>query len=319
MRNIKHRKIIILGSGPAGYTAAIYASRANLYPLLLTGTNQGGQLMNTNEIENWPGDTKKIAGSELMNRMHKHAISFKTEVISDNIRLVNFKKKPFYLIGENHEYTADAIIIATGANPRYLGLKSEKTFQGKGVSTCAICDGLFYKKKEVAVVGGGNTAIEEVLYLSNFVKKIYLIHRGIHFKAEKILLDRLKKKIDTKKVVLYLNSTIQDILGNSSGVTHLLIRKNNLSKEKKELKILVSGLFVAIGYVPNTNIFINELKMQDGYIKVSGGTHGNYTQTSVPGIFAAGDVTDHVYRQAVTSSASGCMAALDSERYLNSL
>ncbi|QCI17710.1 thioredoxin-disulfide reductase [Buchnera aphidicola (Acyrthosiphon lactucae)] len=318
MHNIKHSKIIILGSGPAGYTAAIYASRANLKPSLITGLNVGGQLMNTSEIENWPGDADKISGSELMERMYKHAIQLDTKVISDNINLVDFEKKPFYLRGENNEYTADSVIIATGANPRFLGLKSEDFFKGKGVSTCAVCDGFFYKNKEVAVVGGGNTAIEETLYLSNFVKKVYLIHRGTNFSAEKILLNRLIKKIKTQKIIIFLNSTIKNILGDSYGVNSLLIEQKNL-QNTKELKIQVSGLFVAIGYTPNTSIFINKLKMKDGYIKVIRAKHGNYTQTSVPGVFAAGDVIDHVYRQAITSSASGCMAALDSERYLNSL
>lgn len=318
MCNIKHSKIIILGSGPAGYTAAIYASRANLNPSLITGINKGGQLMNTNEVENWPGDFNKISGSELMNRMYQHAIQLNTNIISDNITVVDFKKKPFYLRGENNTYTADSIIIATGANPRYLGLKSENFFKGKGVSTCAVCDGFFYKEKEVAVVGGGNTAIEETLYLSNIVKKVHLIHRGINFSAEQILINRLIKKIKTKKIITYLNSTITNILGNSCGVTSVSIEQKD-SKQNKELKIKVSGLFVAIGYVPNTNIFIDQLKMKDGYIEVIRDTHGNYTQTSIPGVFAAGDVIDHVYRQAITSSASGCMAALDSERYLNSL
>ncbi|QCI20451.1 thioredoxin-disulfide reductase [Buchnera aphidicola (Brachycaudus cardui)] len=316
---IKHSKVIILGSGPAGYTAAIYAARANLHPFLITGTNKGGQLMNTDEIENWPGDVDKITGSELMSRMHKHAIKFKAKIISDTIHSVDFKKKPFYLIGEEYEYTADSIIIATGANPRYLGLKSEEIFKGKGVSTCAVCDGFFYKNKEVAVVGGGNTAIEETLYLSNFVETVHLIHRRINFKAEKILIDRLTKKIKNKKVVLHLNSTVKNILGNSSGVTHVLITQKQM-KEEKEIKIKISGIFIAIGYVPNTNIFINQLKMKEGYIEIMRGAHGgNYTQTSIPGIFAAGDVVDHVYRQAITSSSSGCMAALDSERYLSSL
>ncbi|QIE02027.1 thioredoxin-disulfide reductase [Buchnera aphidicola] len=316
MNKIKHNKIIILGSGPAGYTAAIYASRANLHPILITGTNQGGQLMNTSEIENWPGDTKKISGSELMNRMYQHAKNLNTEVISDNIIKVNFKQKPFYLKGEQHEYTSDTVIIATGATPRYLGLESEKLFQGKGVSTCAVCDGFFYKDQEVAVVGGGNTAIEEVLYLSNFVKKIHLIHRRTNFSAEKILLDRLEKQLKNKKIITYFNSTITEILGDSNGVTDIIIKN---SQATKKLKVKVSGLFVAIGYIPNTNIFVNELKIKNGYIQVQKGVHGNYTQTSIPGIFAAGDVIDHVYKQAITSSASGCMAALDSERYINSL
>ncbi|CAL4323047.1 thioredoxin-disulfide reductase [Buchnera aphidicola] len=313
-----HKKIIILGSGPAGYTAAIYAARANLKPLLITGTNKGGQLMNTNDIENWPGDIKNITGSELMDRMNKHAIKFKTEIICDSIISVQLKKRPFFLLGENYKYTCDALIIATGANPRYLGLASEEEFKGKGVSTCAVCDGFFYKNKEVAVVGGGNTAIEETLFLSNFVKKVHLIHRRSIFKAEKILIDKLLKIVKTKKVNLYLNFTVKNILGNKQGVTHLLIQNKNL-KENKKIKIMVSGIFIAIGYVPNTNIFINQLKMKNGYIQVKKGKHEGYTQTNIEGIFAAGDVMDHVYRQAITSSASGCMAALDSERYLNTL
>lgn len=313
-----HKKIIILGSGPAGYTAAIYASRANLKPLLITGINQGGQLMKTNNIENWPGDIKNISGSELMDRMHKHALKFQSEIIFDNIISVELKNKPFFLLGENHTYTCDALIIATGANPRYLGLKSEEQFKGKGVSTCAVCDGFFYKNKEVAVVGGGNTAIEETLFLSNFAKTIHLIHRKSIFKAEKILIDKLLKIVKTKKVILYLNSSVKNILGNEQGVTHLFIQNEN-SEEKKKTKIIVSGIFIAIGYVPNTNIFVNQLEMNNGYIKVKKGEHEGYTQTNIEGIFAAGDVIDHVYRQAITSSASGCMAALDSERYLNSL
>lgn len=318
MKKINHNKIIILGSGPAGYTAAIYASRANLNPILITGMNQGGQLMNTNEIENWPGDDNTISGSELMYRMYKHAKKLNTKVISDNIVKVNFQTKPFYLKGEKDEYTADSVIIATGANPRYLGLKSEQLFKGKGVSTCAVCDGFFYKEKEVAVIGGGNTAIEETLYLSNFVHKVHLIHRRINFSAEKILLDRLEKKIQTKKVIIYFNSIVKEILGNTDGVTDVLIEKKT-HETKYEKTIPVSGLFIAIGYVPNTNIFTKELQIQDGYIQVKRGLHGNYTETSIPGIFAAGDVIDHVYKQAITSSASGCMAALDSEHYLNSL
>ncbi|AEO08110.1 thioredoxin-disulfide reductase [Buchnera aphidicola] len=318
MNSIKHNKIIILGSGPAGYTAGIYASRANLNPILITGNNPGGQLMNTNEIENWPGDIEKISGSGLMNRMYQHAKQLNTKVISDNITEVNFTKKPFYLKGEKYQYTTDAVIIATGATPRYLGLESEKLFKGKGVSTCAVCDGFFYKNQEVAVVGGGNTAIEETLYLSNFVQKVHLIHRRMQFSAEKILLDRLEKKIKSKKIITYFNSTVTQILGDFNGVTHVLIQNKN-NQLTKTLKIKVSGLFIAIGYIPNTNVFKNELKMKNGYIEVKQGIHGNYTETSIPGIFAAGDVIDHVYKQAITSSASGCMAALDSERYINSL
>ncbi|QCI17134.1 thioredoxin-disulfide reductase [Buchnera aphidicola (Aphis helianthi)] len=318
MQIIKHNKIIILGSGPAGYTAAIYAARANLHPILITGDNKGGQLMNTNEIENWPGDKNQITGSELMNRMYEHAIKYQTEIISDKIISVEFSKKPFVLLGEKYKYTANSVIIATGSNPRYLGLNSEKKFKGKGVSTCAICDGFFYKDKEVAVVGGGNTAIEETLYLSNFTKKIHLIHRRNQFKAEKILINRLLELVKNNKVKLYLKYTIKEILGNKLGVTHLIINNMSLKKDFQE-KIIVSGLFIAIGHTPNTDIFINKLEIEDGYIKIKQNKHGNYTQTSIPGIFAAGDVTDHVYKQAITSAASGCMAAIDSERYLNSI
>ncbi|CAL4323007.1 Thioredoxin reductase [Buchnera aphidicola (Protaphis terricola)] len=314
----KHSKIIIIGSGPAGYTSAIYTARANLSPILITGYNKGGQLMNTNEIENWPGDINQITGPNLMDRMYKHAIKYKTEIIFDTIISVNFNKKPFFLLGEKYEYTADAVIIATGSSPRYLGINSEEKFKGKGVSTCAICDGFFYKNKEVAVVGGGNTAIEETLYLSNFVNKVHLIHRKNNFKAEKILINRLFKLVKTKKVILYLNYIIQEIIGDKFGITHLIINSVN-SIEKKQKKIITSGLFVAIGHIPNTNIFINKLEMENGYIKIKKEKHGNYTQTSIPGVFAAGDVTDHIYRQAITSSSSGCMAAIDSERYLNSL
>ncbi|QCI24384.1 thioredoxin-disulfide reductase [Buchnera aphidicola (Muscaphis stroyani)] len=318
MKNKKYSKLIILGSGPAGYTAAIYAARSNLNPFLITGINKGGQLMNTNEIENWPGDFNKITGPELMNRMYLHALNFNIKIITDNIIKVDFKNKPFVLNGEKYTYIADAIIIATGASPRYLGLESEELFKGKGVSTCAVCDGFFYKGKEIAVVGGGNTAIEETLYLSNFVKKVHLIHRKSNFSAEKILVSRLMNKIQEKKVILHLNYTVKKIFGNVLGVNSILIEKIKL-KEKKEKTLAVSGLFVAIGHVPNTNIFIDQLKIKNGYIQVSRETHGNYTQTSIPGIFAAGDVIDHVYRQAITSSSSGCMAALDSERYLNSI
>jgi thioredoxin reductase (NADPH) len=317
--NIQHSKIIILGSGPAGYTAAIYAARANLKPVLITGSKQGGQLMNTNEIENWPGDITSIDGATLMHRMHQHAIHFKTNIISDHIHSVNFEEYPFFLRGEKNQYTANSVIIATGANPRYLGLKSEKEFQGRGVSTCAVCDGFFYKNNEVAVVGGGNTAVEETLYLSNLVEHVHLIHRRTHFKAEKILLNRLEKQIQANKVSLYLNTTIQDILGNSCGVTNLVLKTTKLKTEQKIFNLAISGLFVAIGHEPNTEIFINKIKMNNGYIIIKSGIHGNFTQTSIPGVFAAGDVVDHVYRQAITSSASGCMAALDSERYLNSI
>lgn len=314
----KHNKLLILGSGPAGYTASVYAARANLKPTLITGIEQGGQLINTNEIENWPGDYKTISGNNLMNRMQKHALKFNTKIITDNIYKTQFQQKPFLLIGENYEYTAEAIIIATGSSARYLGLESEKEFKGKGVSACATCDGYFYINKNVAVVGGGNTALEEALYLSNIVNEVNLIHRKKTFRAEKILIDRLMKKVNTKKIILHTNYVVKDIIGNNSGVTNIKLYSICGSKNKT---ISVTGVFIAIGHTPNTAIFENQLELEHGgYIKIKkSGLRGSNTATSIPGIFAAGDVMDNIYRQAITSSATGCMAALDVEYYFDNL
>ncbi|XBC43110.1 MAG: thioredoxin-disulfide reductase [Buchnera aphidicola (Meitanaphis flavogallis)] len=319
MNTIQHKKLIIIGSGPAGYTAAIYASRANLFPTLFTGANPGGQLTNTNSIENWPGNSKTITGTKLMNKMYNHAKSLNTIVISEEIIKVKFDIHPLVLISEsNRKYTSDAVIIATGSLTRYLGLPSEKRFMGKGVSTCATCDGYFYKNKNVAVIGGGNSAIEETLYLSNIAKLVHLIHRGNIFRAEKILISRLLKKVKNNNIILHKNSVVNEILGNDKGVTG--IRTINNSGIKKQYhEINVSGVFIAIGSNPNTKIFINQVSMKNNYIVIKSGTHGNYTQTSVPGVFAAGDVIDHVYKQAITAASSGCMAALDAEHYLNTL
>ncbi|WP_343152408.1 thioredoxin-disulfide reductase [Buchnera aphidicola] len=315
MKSLKSRKLIIIGTGPAGYTAAIYAARANLKPTLITGIIPGGQLTKTENIENWPGDISSLTGSELMDRMKKHAIKFNSEIISDEILSVNFKIFPFKLTGEEYEYVAKSVIIATGASPKYLGINSEKKFLGKGISTCAICDGFFYKEKNIAIIGGGNTAIEEALYLSNIVSKIYLIHRKPFFTAEKILIARLNKKIQEKKIVPYMNYSVKKFIGNNKELTGIKIiseKNNDISKS-----INLSGVFICIGNTPNTNIFRKQLKMKNGYIKTNlSNFHGYKTQTSIEGIFAAGDVTDHIYRQAITSSASGCMAAIDAEKYL---
>ncbi|QCI26775.1 thioredoxin-disulfide reductase [Buchnera aphidicola (Thelaxes californica)] len=307
--------VIIIGSGPAGYTAYIYAARANLFPVLITGNNIGGQLTTTQDIENWPGEIKKISGSDLMNRMRQHAEKFSKNIIEDHIQNVNFKTFPFVLNGEKKKYFSKTVIIATGAIPRHLGLSSEVDFQGKGVSYCATCDGFFFKNQIVAVIGGGNTAIEEVLYLTKIVKKIYLIHRNSTFKAEKILIQRMRPYIHTKKIIIYKNYVVKEILGNELGVNTIYIQ-SNLNKNITK-KIQVSGIFIAIGHIPNTNLFHQQLKTENGYILVKYGNHGFFTQTSIPGIFAAGDVIDHVYKQAITSAASGCMAALDVDRYLD--
>ncbi|XBC40550.1 MAG: thioredoxin-disulfide reductase [Buchnera aphidicola (Nurudea yanoniella)] len=312
---VQHKKLIIIGSGPAGCTAAIYASRANLSPLLFTGANPGGQLINTNSIENWPGDPQVISGIKLMNRMENHVKLFNTTIISEAIIKVNFKKNPFELVSESHKkYTSDAIIIATGAQEKYLGLLSEKKFKGKGVSTCAICDGFFYKNKNVAVVGGGNSAIEAALYLSNIAQKVYLIHRKNSFRAEKILVERLLKKAKNNRIILYQESTVHDILGDKKGVTGI-----NIICCKKIKKIQVSGIFITIGHKPNTKIFLNQLTMKNDYIVVESNLNGNFTQTSIPGIFAAGDVIDYTYKQAITAASSGCMAALDAEKFLGKI
>ena len=313
MSQIKHHKLIILGSGPAGYTAAIYAARANLNPVIITGLEQGGQLITTTDVDNWPGDIEGLQGPDLMERMRKHAERFNTEIIFDHITEVKFQKKPFYLKGEN-EYTADTLIIATGASAQYLGLESEQKFMGKGVSACATCDGFFYKGKNVAVVGGGNTAVEEALYLANIAKHVTIIHRRDKFRAEKILGNRLIEKSKHENVKIEWNHVLEEVLGDESGVTGIRVKNVETAEIKK---IDVKGLFIAIGHKPNTDIFQGQLDMKNGYILVKSGLYGNATATNVPGIFAAGDVMDHVYRQAVTSAGTGCMAALDAERYLD--
>lgn len=312
---INHYKLIILGSGPAGYTAAIYSARANLNPLLFTGTNKGGQLMLTNEIENWPGDYKKISGYELMNRFYYHSKSLNTKIINNEIIQVNFLTQPFFLKSDSNKcYTADSVIIATGASAKYLGLTSETQFKGKGVSACAICDGYFFKDEDVAVVGGGNTAIEEALYLSNIAKTVHIIHRRKQFRAEQILISRLLNTA-YHNVVFHKNFEVSEILGDSIGVTGIIIQSNK--NKNLQRTINVKGIFIAIGHEPNTHIFQDQLVMKNNYIVTKSGSMGNCTQTSIKGIFAAGDVIDPIYKQAITSSASGCMAALDAKKYLS--
>ena len=315
MPEVRHARVIILGSGPAGYSAAVYAARANLRPLLITGLQAGGQLTTTTEVDNWPGDPHGLTGPALMQRMQEHAERFETEIVFDHIHAVDLAGKPFVLKGDSGTYTADALIIATGASARYLGLPSEEAFMGKGVSACATCDGFFYRNREVAVVGGGNTAVEEALYLANIASKVTLVHRRETFRAEKILQDKLRARIAEGKIALKLNARVEEVLGDNMGVTGVRLRNNDGSAE--ELK--VDGLFVAIGHTPNTSLFENQLQLKDGYLVVNGGRDGNATATSIPGVFAAGDVADHVYRQAITSAGAGCMAALDVERYLDSL
>lgn len=316
MSENRHVKLLILGSGPAGYSAAVYAARANLNPVLLTGIQQGGQLTTTTEVENWPGDPDDLTGPDLMVRMQKHAEKFDTEIIFDHINATDFSKRPFTLKGDNGTYTCDSLIICTGASAMYLGLESETAFQGKGVSACATCDGFFYRNQKVAVVGGGNTAVEEALYLSNIASEVHVIHRRDTFRSEKILSDRLMDKAKNGNVVLHLDRTLDEVLGDDMGVTGIRI-KDTKSDATEEVEIM--GLFIAIGHKPNTDIFEGQLAMKDGYIKVNSGTEGNATQTSVPGIFAAGDVSDHIYRQAITSAGTGCMAALDAEKFLDAL
>ncbi|CBJ80033.1 thioredoxin reductase, FAD/NAD(P)-binding [Xenorhabdus bovienii str. Jollieti] len=316
MSTAKHSKLIILGSGPAGYTAAVYAARANLNPVLITGVEKGGQLTTTTEVENWPGDPEGLTGPDLMERMFQHAEKFQTEIISDHIQKVDFEKKPFRLYGDDQEYTCDALIIATGASARYLGLPSEDAFKGRGVSACATCDGFFYRKQKVAVVGGGNTAVEEALYLANIAAEVHLIHRRDTFRSEKILIDRLMEKVKNGNIILHTDRTLDEVLGDDMGVTGIRIHDTK-SDNAEELD--VTGVFIAIGHSPNTGIFEGQLDLQNGYIKVQSGLHGNATQTSIPGVFAAGDVMDHVYRQAITSAGTGCMAALDAERFLDGL
>ncbi|MEH0876731.1 thioredoxin-disulfide reductase [Pectobacterium cacticida] len=316
MGTVKHHKLLILGSGPAGYTAAIYAARANLQPVLITGMEKGGQLTTTTEVENWPGDADDLTGPLLMERMHAHAAKFNTEIIFDHITSVDLQHRPFRLFGDSAEYTCDALIIATGASARYLGLPSEEAFKGKGVSACATCDGFFYRNQKVAVVGGGNTAVEEALYLSNIAAEVHLIHRRETFRSEKILIDRLMDKVKNGNVILHTNRTLDEVLGDDMGVTGVRIRDTQ-SEAVEELEL--AGVFIAIGHRPNTSIFGDQLALENGYIKVQSGIHGNATQTSIPGVFAAGDVMDHIYRQAITSAGTGCMAALDAERYLDGL
>ncbi|WP_438863044.1 thioredoxin-disulfide reductase [Neptunicella sp.] len=316
MSESRHCRLLILGSGPAGYAAAVYAARANLNPVLLTGIQQGGQLTTTTEVENWPGDPEGLTGPDLMVRMQKHAEKFNTEIIFDHINKTDFSQRPFTLTGDNGTYTCDALIIATGASAKYLGMESEQAFMGKGVSACATCDGFFYRNQKVAVVGGGNTAVEEALYLSNIASEVHVIHRRDSFRSEKILVDRLMDKAQNGNVTLHLNRTLDEVMGDEMGVTKIRI-KDTQSDSTEEVDIM--GLFIAIGHQPNTAIFEGQLEMQDGYIKVQSGSEGNATQTSVKGVFAAGDVSDHIYRQAITSAGTGCMAALDAEKYLDAL
>ena len=312
----RHIKLLILGSGPAGYSAAVYAARANLNPVLITGIAQGGQLMTTTEVDNWPADADGVQGPELMARFEKHALRFNTEMIFDHIHTTHLAEKPIRLVGDAGEYTCDALIVATGASAQYLGLPSEEAFAGKGVSACATCDGFFYRNQEVAVVGGGNTAVEEALYFSNIASKVTLVHRRDKFKAERILIDKVNERVAAGKIVLELDATLEEVLGDQTGVTGMRI-KNVKNGEAKD--IALKGVFIAIGHKPNTDIFEGQLEMEGGYIVTQGGRKGNATATSVAGVFAAGDVQDHIYRQAVTSAGTGCMAALDAERYLDSL
>ncbi len=309
----KHSPLIILGSGPAGYSAAVYAARANLKPLLITGVAQGGQLMTTTEVDNWPADADGVMGPELMSRFEKHARRFNTEIVFDQIHTCHLKEKPFRLIGDNEEYTCDALIISTGASAKYLGLESETSFLGKGVSACATCDGFFYKGQEVAVIGGGNTAIEEALYLSNIASKVTIVHRRDKFRAEAIMMDKVNERIKEGKIVLELFQELDEIVGDDSGVTGIKIK----STQSGSIKLIkLHGVFIAIGHKPNTDIFEGQLEMENGYIITQCGRQGNFTSTSIEGVFAAGDVQDFIYRQAVTSAGTGCMAALDAERYL---
>jgi thioredoxin reductase (NADPH) len=312
----RHSRLLILGSGPAGYTAAVYSARANRKPLLITGLEQGGQLMTTTDVDNWPGDVEHLQGPALMERMQKHAQRFNTDIVFDHINRVELLKRPFHLSGDNGEYTADALIIATGASAKYLGLPSEEAFRGKGVSACATCDGFFYRNKPVAVIGGGNTAVEEALYLSNIASHVTLVHRRDKLRSEKILQDRLFALADSGKVSLVWNHAVDEILGDATGVTGARLRASGGGPSRD---IRVDGVFIAVGHQPNTQLFEKQLDMKGGYITVKGGSAGNATATSIPGVFAAGDVADHVYRQAVTSAGTGCMAALDADKFLEQL
>lgn len=317
MNTTNHRRLIIIGSGAAGYTAAVYAARANLHPTLITGLEQGGQLTKTTEVDNWPGDAEGVMGPELMERMLRHAQRFEAEIIFDHIHVAKLQQQPFYLKGDIGEYTCDALIIATGASAKYLGLPSEEKYMGKGVSACATCDGFFYRNQKVAVIGGGNTAIEEALYLSNIADHVTVVHRRDKFRGEKILADRLNERVAEGKVTIAWNNVLEEVLGNDSGVTGMRI-KNVLNNEAKDIDL--QGVFVAIGHQPNTEIFKGQLAMDEaGYLKIKSGSEGNFTATNIPGVFAAGDVADHVYRQAITAAGMGCMSALDAEKYLDGL
>jgi len=315
MSDIKHCRVLIVGAGPAGYAAAVYAARANLNPVMISGLEQGGQLMTTTDVDNWPGDSDGLQGPDLMERMKVHALQFNTEIINDHITSVDFSKRPFTLKGGETTYTADAVIISTGATAKYLGLESEEAYKGKGVSACATCDGFFYRDQKVAVIGGGNTAVEEALYLSNIAEHVTIVHRRDKFRSEKILSDKLMKKAKNGNISIEWNHNLDEVLGDEMGVTGLRLKGNDGSIKE----IDVHGVFIAIGHTPNTGIFEGQLEINQGYIKVKAGLEGNATQTSVEGVFAAGDVADHVYRQAVTSAGSGCMAALDAERFLDNL
>jgi thioredoxin reductase (NADPH) len=312
----RHARLLILGSGPAGYTAAVYAARANLRPVLLAGIAQGGQLMTTTDVDSWPADAEGVQGPDLMQRFQRHAERFDTEVISDHVHTARLERRPFLLEGDAASYTCDALIIATGATAKYLGLPSEQKFMGRGVSACATCDGFFYKGQDVVVVGGGNTAVEEALYLAHLCRRVMLVHRRDRFRAEKIMVDKLMQRVREEKIILVLDSVVEEVLGDASGVTGVRVRHVGTGATKE---LEAKGFFVAIGHTPNTGIFAGQLEMENGYIVTRGGREGQATATSVPGVFAAGDVQDHVYRQAVTSAASGCMAALDAEKYLDAL
>ncbi|MBK5350954.1 thioredoxin-disulfide reductase [Pseudomonas sp. TH41] len=316
MSEAKHSRLIILGSGPAGYSAAVYAARANLKPVVITGIQAGGQLTTTVEVDNWPGDVEGLTGPVLMERMQKHAERFDTEIVYDHIHTAKLQQRPFELIGDSGTYTCDALIIATGASAQYLGLPSEETFAGKGVSACATCDGFFYRNQVVAVVGGGNTAVEEALYLSNIAKEVHLIHRRDKLRSEKILQDKLFEKASNGNIRLHWNQHLDEVLGDASGVTGARLRDSHTGETRD---LALAGVFIAIGHKPNTDLFVDQLPMRDGYLLVKGGSEGDATATEIPGVFAAGDVADHVYRQAVTSAGAGCMAALDAEKYLDDI
>ena len=316
MTTPRHCRLLILGSGPAGYTAAVYAARANLSPVLITGLAQGGQLMTTTDVDNWPGDADGVLGPDLMTRFQRHAERFHTEIVFDHIHTTHLKETPIRLSGDAGDYTCDALIIATGATAKYLGLPSEEKFAGRGVSACATCDGFFYRKQPVAVIGGGNTAVEEAMYLANIAEKVTLVHRRQSFRAEKIMIDHLMEKVAAGKIELALDSTLDEILGDDNGANGMRLRDVNTGETRD---VEVAGVFIAIGHKPNTDIFAGQLDMDGGYITTRGGHQGNATATSVPGVFAAGDVQDYTYRQAITSAATGCMAALDAERYLDNL